>query len=532
MQVARFMGRGLGLARRALLGMALAFGAASASAQDLTIGVRSGPLSIDPHFSSAGQHASALRNIFDALVRRSADMELQPNLALSWRSIDTTTWEFALRRDVRWHDGTPFTAADVKFSVERIPTVVAGTGGLAAYVRSIKSAEVVDDHTVRFTTHGPAPTLVAELDRVFIVQARAAQGADNATFRAGTAAVGTGPYRYVSWEPRGDLVLERFDGYWGERPAHGRVTFREIGNDSARVSALLAGDVDVINYVPPSAVSTLARNAQVAVVQAPSIYVFLLHPDGRDQSPLVTDNEGKPFAVSPFRDVRVRRALSLSINRQGMARNIMEGLAEPANTPLPASFFGVPPNARTLRYDPAEARRLLAEAGYPRGFKVQLHCTNDRFAGDARVCAALGQSLAQIGITAEVNALPTSVYFTNYTRGDFSLAMNGWGTLTGDATYMLASLLHTRGVDPRFGTFNRMRYSNPAIDAVTRESLAAMEEGQRRAILERGIGTIMEEHAIIPIVTLSAVWAVNARRVSFTARMDEETLAASVRPAP
>jgi peptide/nickel transport system substrate-binding protein len=508
----------------AMLGAALLFGGA-ARAQDATVGVRSGPLSMDPHFSSAGQHASAMRNIFDALVRRSPEMELQPNLAESWRRLDSTTWEFQLRRGVQWHDGSPFTAEDVKFSVERIPTVVAGTGGLAAYVRSIAASVVVDEHTIRFRTHGPAPTLLAELDRVFIVQARS-----NPTFRSGDAAVGTGPYRYVSWAPRGDLVLERNDAYWGDtRPHFRRVTFREISNDSARVAALLAGNVDLISYVPPPSITTLRRTQGVEVLQVPSIYVFLLHPDGRPTSPLVTDNDGRPLARNPFQDVRVRRALSLSINRSGMARTIMEGLAEPANTPLPTSFFGVPRDAGELRHDPAEGRRLLAEAGYPQGFRVQLHCTNDRFAGDSRVCAALGQSLASIGITAEVNAQPTSVYFTKFTRGDYSLTMNGWGTLTGDATYMLASLLHTRGVDPRFGTFNRMRYSNPEVDRITRESLDAVEEADRRRLVEQGIHLAMEQHAIIPIVTLSAVWAAQAQRMSFTARMDEETLALDMR---
>jgi peptide/nickel transport system substrate-binding protein len=193
----------------------------------------------------------------------------------------------------------------------------------------------------------------------------------------------------------------------------------------------------------------------------------------------------------------------------------------------------VPRATPELRFDVAEGRRLMAEAGFPRGFRVQLHCTNDRFAGDARVCAALGQSLASIGITAEVNAQPTAVYFTNFTRGDYSLTMNGWGTLTGDATYMLASLLHTRGVDPRFGTFNRMRYSNPEIDRITLASLAVLDEGERQRIVEQGIRVAMDDHAVIPIVTLSAVWAINARRLGFVARMDEETLALDARaPAP
>lgn len=510
----------------AALGTTLMFGG-GAYGQDATVGVRSGPLSMDPHFSSAGQHASAMRNIFDALVRRSPTMELQPNLAESWRRIDDRTWEFTLRRGVLWHDGSPFTAADVKYSVERIPTVVAGTGGLAAYVRSIAETVVVDDHTVRFRTHGPAATLLAELDRVFIMQARAGTAQ-----RSADAPVGTGPYRYVSWTPRGDLELERNDAYWADtKPHFRRVTFREISNDSARAAALLAGNVDVINYVPPPSVTTLRRTQGLQVLQVPSIYVFLLHPDGRETSPLITDNDGRPFAQSPLRDARVRQAISLSINRAGMASNIMEGLAEPANTPLPKEFFGVPQGVGALPHDPAQGRRLMAEAGFPQGFRLQLHCTNDRFAGDARVCAALGQSLASIGITAEVSAQPTSVYFTNFTRGDYSLTMNGWGTLTGDATYMLASLLHTRGVDPRFGTFNRMRYSNPEVDRLTRESLEVLDENDRRRIVTQGIRTAMEDFAIIPIVNLAAVWAINGRRVSFTPRMDEETLAINIRAA-
>lgn len=505
--------------------------AAPATAQDLTIGVRAGPLAIDPHFSSVGQHASAARNMFDALVRRGPDMELLPALAKSWRLIDDTTWEIALRSDVQWHGGARFTAHDVKFSIERIPTLNIPTGSLVAYVKFIKSAVVVDDHTIRLLTDGPAPSLMAEIERVFIVQERAARGADNATFRTGGAAIGTGPYRYVSWEPRGDLVLERNDHYWGDTKPHWRrVTFREIGNDSARVAALLSGGVDAINYVPSTSVTTLQRTPNLAVAIAPSLYVFLLHPDGRETTPQAFDLEGRPLERNPFRDLRVRRALSLAINRQAIARSVMEGLANPADTPMPPQFFGVPKNVAPLAFDPAEARRLLAEAGFPRGFRVQLNCTNDRFANDARVCAALGAMLTQVGITTEVQALPTSVYLTAFSRGDFSLSMNGWGTLTGEAIYMLASLIHTRGADPTFGTFNRMRYSNPAIDAVTRQAIATMNQDARQALLERGMRMVMDDNAIIPVVGMSSVWATNARRVTYVARMDEETLAVDMRP--
>jgi peptide/nickel transport system substrate-binding protein len=518
--------------RRLALGLALASGlAAQANAQDLVVAVKSGPLSMDPHFHSAGQHASAARNVFDALVRRGPNMELLPNLATEWRSVDATTWEFKLRPDVLWHDGTPFTAADVKFSIDRVPSVGGQSGGVRAYTKFISETVVVDAHTVRFITTSPAPSMVAELDRVFIVQARAAANSDNDTFRTGGAAIGTGPYRYVSWEPKGDLVLEANDRYWGEpKPAFRRVTFREISNDSARVAALLANNVDMINYVPPASMALLERNQNLAVVKTPSIYVFMLHPDGRPQSPLVTDNEGRPMAVNPLRDVRVRRAMSMALNRDAIARVVMEGMGTPAYQLMPTAFFGIEPNPPPLPFDIGAARRLMAEAGYPQGFRVQLHCTADRLPNDSKLCAALAPMLQQIGIRLEVNPLPTAVYLTSFTRGEYSLGMHGWGTLTGESTYMLSSLLYTRDGKPGLGTFNRARYSNPALDAITEKAMATMDQDERRRLLEQGMRMAIDDMALIPIVNISAVWALNARKLRYTARMDEETLAIDARP--
>ena len=500
--------------------------APSARADELTVGVRAGPLGLDPHHAAAPQHAAAMRNIFDTLVRRSPRMAIEPGLAESWHRIDETTWEFRLRRNVLWHDGTPFTAADVKHSIERIPGVGTADGGLLANVAAINAVVIVDDHTIRIRTEGLAPTLLADLDRVFMVQS-----SPNTTLRTGDHAVGTGPYRYVSWEPGRELVLERFDEHWDDpKPHFSRVVFREIPEDSQRVAALANGAVDLINHVPITGIATLRRAQHIQVLHTPSIFVFLLHPDGRPTSPLVTAHDGQPLSQNPFRDLRVRQALSLAIDRGEIARTVMEGVAEPANTPLPRGFFGVPPDAADLRHEPAEARRLLAEAGYPRGFRVQLRCTGDRFPGDARICTALARSLAQIGIVADATALPTLDYFTGFARGDYSLAMNGWGTLSGDATSMLALLLATRGVDPALGAFNRMRYSNAEVDRLARASLEATDEEHRRRLVEQGMRTAMNDHAVIPIVTVPALWAANSRRLSFTPRMDEETLAIAARP--
>jgi peptide/nickel transport system substrate-binding protein len=400
------------------------------------------------------------------------------------------------------------------------------TGGFLAYVRSIKQTVIVDDHTIRFVTNGPAATLPAELEEVFIVSQHAVSEAGPDGFRTGAAAIGTGPYRFVSWQPNASEVLERWDGYWGARkPDWQRVTFTEISEDASRIAALLSGQVDLINYVAPAGVASLAANPKIGVFKGPSIYVYILHPDGRETSPLVTDLNDKPLAHSPFRDVRVRRAMSMVIDRNAIASVTMEGLATPARALMPLNFVGVDPHSAPLAYDVAGARKLMAEAGYPNGFKVRLTCTNNRLPNDSHVCTTLAQMLIKIGIHADVAALPQAVYFNDFSNGAYSLSMNGWGTMTGDAIYMLSSLAYTRDKDPNLGTFNRSRYSNPEIDRITKAALAEADPDKRIALLRQGMDLLRQDVAYIPIVNLSTVWAGNATKLRYVPQMNEDTLA-------
>lgn len=510
----------------ALLGLALLPGAAP-RAQELTIGLRAGPVALDPHAAAAPGHLAALRNIFDTLVRRSPRMELVPGLAESWQRLDDTTWEFRLRRGVLWHDGTPFTAADVTHSIERVPGVGTADRGLANHVAGILAMVVLDEHTIRFRTDDVSTNLPLELARIFIVQS-----APNPTLAGGDSAVGTGPYRYVEWTPGAELVLERNAESWEEeKPAFARVVLREIPDDAARAQALLDGSVDLIEAVPLTALPALRRAPDIRLVHGPSPQVLVLHPDAREVTPLATDPDGGPLARNPFRDARVRRAASLALDRAALARGVLEGLAVPARAPLPMGFLGVPPDLPELPHDPAAARRLLAEAGFPRGFRVQLHCVTDRFAGEAALCAELTRALGQVGIAATMVPLPAADYFPRFIQGDFSLALNGWGTPTGEATSLLAALLHGRGTLPGFGTLNGMRYGNAELDRLTRASLETADETARRGLLEQALRIAVEDYAVIPVVALHAAWALDARRIAFTPRMDEETLAISVRPA-
>ena len=391
------------------------------AAQTLTIGVRAGPESIDPHFTATGTHAEALKHVFDTLVWSGDGLELEPRLAESWKAVDATTWEFKLRKGVKFHDGSDFTAEDVKFSIERIPTV-AGPNPTTIYVRRVQSTKIVDPYTIHVITDGPAPNLPNDFIRLFIVSHKAAAGLTkdtaNEAFNSGKAAIGTGPYKFVSWVPKEQLTLERFDGYWGPKEPWQRHIRKEIANDAARVAQLKAGQVDLIVRVPASDVPTLERDSKLSVVKADTVYVFNVEIDMRDKAPQVAAKDGSPLAKNPMQDPKVREAIDLAIDRKALAEIAMEGLGQPQNQLVTPSIFGYSKKIPASKYDPNRAKQLLAEAGYPNGFKVTFSFTSDRLPGDRQVGTSVAQMLAAIGIDAQANAQPAAVFFPARSRGE------------------------------------------------------------------------------------------------------------------
>jgi peptide/nickel transport system substrate-binding protein len=519
----------------ASLATALALGAAGqAAAQTLNIGVRAGPESIDPHFTATGTHAEALKHVFDTLVWSGDGLQLEPRLAESWRAVDPTTWEFKLRRGVKFHDGSEFTAADVKFSIERIPTV-SGPNPTTIYVRRVKSVQIVDPYTVRIATDGPAPNLPNDFIRLFVVSAKAAAGLTkenaNEAFNSGKAAVGTGPYRFVSWTPKDQLVLERFDGFWGPKEPWARHVRKEIPNDAARVAQLKAGQVDLIVRVPASDVATLQRDPKLTVVKVDTVYVFNVEMDMRDATPQVTAKDGSALPKNPFQDPRVREAVDLAIDRKALAEIAMEGLGAPANQMVTPSIFGFSQKLPARAYDPARARKLLADAGYANGFRTAFSFTADRLPGDRQVGTAVAQMLAAVGIDVQANAQPAAVFFPARTRGDFSMSMSGWGTLTGEAHYTLSSLAHSNDKERRMGAFNVIGYKNPAMDKLLQDAAVEMDEGRRRALLAQANELLAVDRSRLPLVSVGSAWAMQKGKVTIVPRVDEDTLAMNVRPA-
>ena len=523
-------------ARGALAGSAMALVlAAGASAQTLTIGVRGGPDSIDPHFTETGTHAEALKHVFDTLTWSGDGLEVEPRLAESWKVLNPTTWEFKLRRGVKFHDGSDFTAEDVKFSVERIP-VVAGPNPTTIYVRRIKETRIVDPYTVHFVTDGPAPILPNDLIRLFIVSHKAAAGLTketaNEAFNSGKAAIGTGPYKYVSWTPKGDLVMDRNDAYWGPKEPWSRHVRREIPNDAARVAQLKAGQLDLITRVPATDVASLKRDPKLAVSTIDTVYVFNMEMDMRDTPPAgqITGKDGAALAKNPLQDKRVREAIDMAIDRKALAEIAMEGLGKPVNQLVTPSIFGFNKSLPERKYDVAAAKKLLAEAGYPGGFRVRFAFTQDRLPGDSQVGTSIAQMLAAIGIDAVAAATPAAVFFPARTRGEYSMSMSGWGTLTGESHYTLSSLAHSNDPNVKMGAFNVLGYKNTTMDKLLQDAAVELDDAKRRSFLEQANALVYADRQRLPIVAVGSAWAMQKGKVTIKARVDEDTLAMNIKP--
>ena len=513
---------------RALTGTFL-IAALPAAAADLVIGLGADVTSIDPHFVNLAPNNSIAEQVFDPLVRRDARQRLVPGLAESWHAIDDLTWEFRLRKGVKFHDGSDFTTADVVFTLDR-PATIKGPGGFTVYTRPITEKIVVDPHTIRLKTAAPYPNMPIDMSGLVVVSSRAARGASTEDFNSGKAAIGTGPFRFARYAKGDRVELARNDAYWGAKPAWEKVTFRLIASDPSRIAALLAGDVQMIEIVPTADYAKLKSNKEIAIFVTASNRMIHLHLDShRDRSPFVTDKAGRPLEKNPLRDARVRHAISRAINRQAIVERVMEGLAIPAGQLVPEGFFGYIPALKPEQYDPEGARKLLAQAGYPDGFGLTLHGPNNRYINDEQIAQTVAQMLARVGIAARVETMPMAVYTGRATKAEFSVALLGWGVSTGEASYPLRSLLATWSKEKGFGPWNLGRYSNPRMDQVLEQALATVDNARREKLLQDATRLVIADHALIPLHYQVNTWAAR-RNLVYTPRTDERTYAHAVKP--
>ena len=365
-----------------------------------------------------------------------------------------------------------------------------------------------------------------QLTNIFIVSRAIVAAAPLADIQNGRAAIGTGPFRVVSFSRGERLELARNDRYWGDRPIWDTVSERVIANDAARVAALLAGDLDLIDVVSPSYVARLSTTPGITLQRHPSDRVMFLHPNVRlDRLPLLTDTAGAPLQTNPLRDIRVRRAISLAIDRKALAQRAFEGDAIPASQLVPPGFGGFDPALPPLPYDPAQARRLLAEAGYPQGFGMTIVCSNNRYVADEKVCQILGQMLERAGLKMKVETLPASVLFPRARpeSNEYPLMFSGQSNSTSrDPTHTISLALH--GFDGSgYGTSNRGGFKDPALDAMI-EAAVARTDGQRQDALHAAMMKGIELGALIPLYVQTVVTATRDP-VTYAPRTDEQTVA-------
>ncbi|MCC7427472.1 MAG: ABC transporter substrate-binding protein [Alphaproteobacteria bacterium] len=528
-------------ARHVAFAAALALGASAAAGpagaqqiRELVIGSSLAVTSIDPHFHNASLNNAMAKHIFDPLVAADNNQQAVPGLAESWRAVDPNTWEFKLRRGVTFHDGTPFTAEDVAFTLRRAPDVPNSPSSFAQYIRQVTAVEVVDSHTIRLRSAVPFPLMPVFMSTFTIVSRRHGEGASTADYNAGKAAIGTGPYRFVEYVPGNRIVLARNPNYWRGAEPWERVTTRFIVANGPRLAALLARDVHLIDNVLPSDVGRLRADQRMSVWTSPSGQLNYLHMDqfrsGAD-TPHVRDKSGNPLASNPFRDVRVRRALSMAINRQGLVDSVMAGVGTPASQIVPEGFFGYNPRIALQRFDLEGARRLMAEAGYANGFRLTLHGPQGRYVNEDRITQAVAQMWARLGIEVTVESIPSAVFFPRGSRLEFSAFTASGANFTGEAASLINSLLMTFNAQAGTGTTNRGRYSNPEVDRLMTEAFRTLDDAKRAELLQRAqevaIGT---DVGLIPIFFSGNVWA-GVREVRYVVHTTNETLAMNVRPA-
>lgn len=506
--------------RRALLStplLALPAGVALAQPnRPLTVGMAGIPTGMDPHFHSTNNNNALLGQIFETLVHLDTDGSLQPRLARSWRVVDDLTWEFTLQENVRFHDGTPFSPEDIAFSFARVPQVPNSPGPFTPMVRSVRQVEILNPTTVRFHTLAPTPFFPRDIFAIHILSRTIHANATLADFNAGRGMIGTGPYKFVSYAQGERLEIERNPDYWGTPAPWARAVFRFITNAGARSAALLAGDVDLIDNVPFQDIARFNADPRIAVFSVDAVTTSYIMPDTvREPAPHVFDRAGQPLARNPMRDVRVRQAMSLAIPRQAIVERLFQGQGRPANQFAAPSLPDRVPDLPEIPHDLNRARELLREAGWGDGFRLNLHGPNGWIPGDSDLVQAVAQGWTRVGIETRVEVLPPANFFGRATAQEFSVFFATFTTST--AANMMRQVVMTRDPATGVGPFNRLRYSNPAVDTPLEEALRTMDEARRTALTQQAMRALMADLGVIPVHFLRNNWAGLRNRVRYNA---------------
>lgn len=481
--------------------LALVMTSVSATAETLRWARVADALTLDPHSQNEGPTSTLLHHIYETLVGRATDGSLIPRLATEWRisEEDPTVWVFTLREGVTFHDGSAFNAEDVVFSLNRAR---AESSGFKALHSAVESVTMVDEFTVHVKMAGPSPLYVQNLTNTFIMDqgwAEANDVVEPQNFAAGEEnfAVrntnGTGPYTLVSRDPEVRTVMAAFDGHWDEAPAVTEIVYTPIAEAATRVAALLSGEVDVVQDVPVQDIARLEQTEGIKIATGPENRNIFFSYD------MVSDTlQSSDAADNPFKKPEVREAMALVIDRDAIQQVVMRGQSQPSAAPLPPFVNGWTPEMSAYGAPDVErAAALVAEAGYPDGFSVDLHCPNDRYLNDEAICQAMVGMLARANINANLVSQSRSLHFPLIENWETDFYLLGWGVPTFDSAYVFDFLVHTR--EGSYGSFNGSRYSNPELDAKI-ESLATMTDLEARdATIAEIWDQVMEDRVFLNV---------------------------------
>ncbi len=462
-------------------------------------------LTLDPHAQNEGPTTQVSRQVYEALVTRGLDMSIEPQLATDWKTTDPNTWVFNLRKGVKFSDGTDMTAKDVVFSILRAKQP---TSDFKEYISTISDVKEIDNHTVQVSTSKPNPILLNQLSNIFIMSkkwsidfgATVSQNWDGGeeTFSA-TNAMGTGPFKITLREPNTKTVFERNSNWWGSMKDNSvsEIHLLPIKNSATRVAALLSGEVDLVTDAPVQDLARIGNSADHEVVSTAQMRTIFL---GMDQAAdkLRSGNTGD----NPFKKKEVRQALYQAIDIEAIKKKVMRGLSEPAGI---ITFPGV--NGYTqdldkrLPYDVDAAKKLLADAGYPKGFDVELRCPNDRYVNDEAICTAVVGMLGKIGVNVNLFAQTKSKHFKELKEDKGDFYMLGWGVPTLDSHYVFHYLYESGA------SWNKVNFSNSEVDAAIRVMEGEVDLDKRNAAIANAWKIVKDDISYLPLHHQVISWA-------------------------
>jgi peptide/nickel transport system substrate-binding protein len=468
-----------------------------------------GARSFDPHAHNETPTKAQLNQVYEKLLDLDSDLRLVPALAVAWRLVDPTTWEFELRPNVRFHDGTPFTAADVVFSIARASSELPGAS-FARYTESVADVRVIDPHRVRIQTKFPDPVLPVEMSPIYVMSERWAKAHDvglptkgiSEENHASRHANGTGPFILKRFEPTGRVLMARNPEWWGfEQYPHNidRIEFTPMANPEQRLAALRRGDLELLNEPPFSAIDEIEGIQDLKLARATEPRVIFLGLDQSRAELRSSEVKGK----NPFGDDRVRRAVYQAMDIEAIRENVMEGLAIPAGMLIAPGLNGYAPDLdQRLPYDPEAAKDLLAAAGYPEGFGVTLDCTNNsNMTNDEAICRAIARQLGDVGIHVVINAQSKDVIYPKIDNRESDFYLDSWAATTLDSHEVFINHYRTNG------GVNAAGYSNPRVDELIETIGKTMVTYARDAMIEEVWKIVLEDIVYIPLHRQDIVWA-------------------------